>query len=65
MRDPKRIPVIMAELQRLWEMVPDMRLGQLIVAANGNRDPFAVEDKELLERIKTLVEYPYTGKQED
>lgn len=42
-----------------------MRLGQLIVAANGNRDPFAVEDKELLERIKTLVEYPYTGKQED
>jgi hypothetical protein len=29
-RDPNRIPRILAKLQKLWEAMPDQRLGQLI-----------------------------------
>lgn len=31
MRDPERIPKVMARLMALWLKNPDMRLGQLIV----------------------------------
>ncbi len=32
MRDPARIPVILARLQAAWERSPDLRLTQLVVA---------------------------------
>lgn len=52
MRDPKRIPKIMRELEKLWNEVPDWRLGQLICnIARSERieDPFFLEDDKLLE----------------
>lgn len=30
MRDPARIPRILAKLEKLWEQYPDQRLGQLL-----------------------------------
>jgi hypothetical protein len=31
MRNPKRIPKVLAKLQKAWELQPDWRLGQLLV----------------------------------
>lgn len=33
MRDPKRIPIILKQLEDLWMKHPDLRLGQLILNA--------------------------------
>jgi uncharacterized protein YihD (DUF1040 family) len=51
MRDPTRIPRILARLQAVWEKHPDMRLGQLIVNAAGV-DPFYIEDEKLAYMIE-------------
>lgn len=55
MRNPDRIPKILAEICQIWQRQPDMRLGQLIVAANKNRDPFYIEDEELVRAMKAVV----------
>ena len=62
-RDPKRIPVILEELRKLWEKVPDQRLGQLLgnyVFDDGNRDKrsflFYQDDPETLEALKATNE---------
>jgi len=47
MRDPERIPKVMAGLQELWEQLPDLRLGQLLTILCGNADTFHIEDDEL------------------
>ena len=56
MRDPKRIPEILKELEEFWKQVPDWRLGQVIsnfsYEMTGNNDPFYIEDKDLLELLK-------------
>ena len=56
MRDPKRIPEILKELEDFWKQVPDWRLGQVIsnfsYEMTGNNDPFYIEDKDLLELLK-------------
>lgn len=50
MRDPDRIPVILGQLEQLWERYPDLRLGQLIL--NAFRDDFyGVEDEDLIRRM--------------
>ena len=56
MRDPKRIPVILDELRRIWEAYPDLRLGQLILNF-GPRDPalYYIEDEELISFMKTKI----------
>ena len=33
MRDPDRIPEILAAIEREWKKTPDLRLGQLLIAA--------------------------------
>ncbi len=43
MRNPKRIPYVLRELEKIWEKYPDYRLGQLIFNIAG-RDPFFIED---------------------
>lgn len=50
MRDPKRIPLILARLQKVWETMPDMRLAQ--ITAMIGRDPFYIEDNELMKIIE-------------
>ena len=55
MRDPKRIPIILAEIEKLWRAVPDWRLGQLVsnLSREGNiEDPYFVQDDRLLEMTK-------------
>ena len=56
MRDPKRIPEMLKELEEFWKQVPDWRLGQVIsnfsYEITGNNDPFYIEDKDLLELLK-------------
>lgn len=52
MRDPKRIPSLLAQLQMIWSNNPDLRLGQLI--SNVIRDPalYYVEDQQLIDALK-------------
>lgn len=56
MRDPKRIPETLKELEEFWKQVPNWRLGQVISNFSyelmGNNDPFYMEDKDLLEILK-------------
>jgi hypothetical protein len=54
MRDPARIPVMMARLQTAWELTPDLRLGQLIGNA-WSSDPYFVEDDEFVSVIEDLA----------
>ena len=54
MRNPDRIPEIMALLQRGWQKVPDYRLGQLfenLKRYTGKYDLFFVEDEEMVQYI--------------
>ena len=55
-RDPARIEPTLAELRRIWERYPDMRLGQLVVngARRVDRDPFNVEDDLLLHGLRQV-----------
>ncbi len=71
MRDPDRIPEILAAIEREWKKTPDLRLGQLLIAAMrmkrvADRDEegkflFNVEDNRLLEILgeKTDEEVQY------
>ncbi len=56
MRNPKRIPEVLKELEKFWEQVPDWRLGQVIsnfsYELTGNNDPFYIEDTDLLKLLK-------------
>lgn len=75
MRDPERIPMILAALQRRWEAEPDMRLGQLLVvafqrSASVEHPPnplFGVEDGDLLAMLgaETDVEREYIAGERD
>jgi len=58
MRDPKRIPKFLKELEVYWEKVPDWRFGQLIsnVFGNCNKDPFFYEEDEMLELFKKFFD---------
>ena len=56
MRDPERIPKILARLERVWKVNPDLRLGQLI--SNTAKDEFTlfyIEDEELIEKMEGMV----------
>ena len=69
MRDQKRIQKFCNRLARAWEMVPDLRSGQLMVNALGEigRDPFFPEDDEMIKHIEAYVEThsPYHVPKED
>jgi uncharacterized protein YihD (DUF1040 family) len=48
MREPKRIPRIINKLEKIWETMPDLRLGQIMYILHTNAktgaDLFCVED---------------------
>lgn len=52
MRDPKRIPKILKEIEEVWKKYPDYRLGQLI--GNIIRDPafYYIEDEDFVKLLK-------------
>ena len=53
-RDPKRIDEILTELERVWTVHPDTRLGQLLInCVDGEADRlFYMEDEVLLEKLR-------------
>jgi hypothetical protein len=62
MRDPTRIPKVLATLEKIWRDDPDARLGQLVVAAtnlSGRQvvcpEVFYVEDDEMLRGLEELA----------
>lgn len=52
MRNPKRIPIILKDIEEIWNRCPDLRLGQLIL--NAVRDPslYYTEDEDLVMILK-------------
>jgi uncharacterized protein YihD (DUF1040 family) len=56
MRDKKRIPKILKEVQTIWEKNPDLRLGQLILNAISDPALYYVEDKDLIIQLKSCYE---------
>lgn len=63
MRNPNRIPIILAKIEEIWKANPDLRLGQLLTnAANhsgwkGNDDLFFYEDNDLFKGLEKFNEY--------
>jgi hypothetical protein len=49
-RDIDRIPVILGQLEQLWERYPDLRLGQLILNV-FREDFYHVEDEDFIRRM--------------
>lgn len=58
MRDKKRIPKILKELEQIWKNNPDLRLGQLIMIATRPKnicpEVFYIEDEIILKGIKSI-----------
>lgn len=61
-RDPNRIPVVLKAVEEFWMANPDLRLGQLLVAAisfSGREVPspevFYLEDEDVLRGILELA----------
>lgn len=56
MRNPKRIPLILRELEKVWKQNPDYRLTQLIIVIARTEEVcpklFNMEDKEFLSRLE-------------
>lgn len=55
MRDPDRIPVILARLEAVWERYPDLRLGQLLMNADAGY-LYAIEDEDLARRVEAVYD---------
>lgn len=56
MRDKNRIKPFLEELGKLWSRVPDWRFGQLIYNLTRGKSLFNIEEDELLDIIKDLIE---------
>lgn len=54
MRDPARIRPTLDAIAEIWARHPDIRLGQLLAHASGNRDIFQIEDDALLRGLAEL-----------
>ena len=63
MRDPNRIPEVLAALGEYWQKHPDLRLGQIVSNATYwgddsgafHLDPFYLEDDRLLAALKEAL----------
>ena len=53
MRDPNRIEEVLREVRRIWEIYPDMRLGQLLcnLADWAGCHVWDVEDESVIEEV--------------
>ncbi len=59
MRNPDRIPIILAQIKKFWEKNPDLRFTQLAQALVKDPEEFRgdfyyLEDEELFDNIKPL-----------
>jgi len=61
LRDSKRIPKIIAKLQELWELCPDLRFGQMAYYIAGWHEPkkptdlFNIEDDDFLAKLEKVL----------
>lgn len=57
MRDPTRIPRILALLAEYWQAHPDLRLGQIVTNATNEEAPgvFYFEDDEMEVELQHAV----------
>lgn len=57
MRDPNRIPAVLKELERVWQLYPDMRLGQLVsnIADWAEESVWDIEEDTLIAEIQRHV----------
>lgn len=51
MRNPKRIPNILKEIEKHWQKYPDLRLGQLLINVAGHI-LFYIEDEDLVKKLE-------------
>ena len=53
MRDVNRIPHILDDLKKIWELTPDICLGQLLLNAVSHDENtlFYIEDQDLIDRM--------------
>ena len=65
MRDPKRIPEVLAAIEKVWRKHPDLRLGQLIVIGARPKQPcpeiFHLEDEALITGVEAYGNKPEAG----
>jgi len=55
MRKITRIPVILEQIEQIWEKYPDLRLGQLIVNVISDSNPtslYYIEDEDLISKLQ-------------
>ena len=58
-RPVERIPRVLEAVSKVWTQKPDLRLGQLLLAASGTRDLFYMEDDTLIDALKDFAKnYP-------
>jgi hypothetical protein len=61
-RDPARIDGLMSAIGAAWRANPELRLGQLVVSAAGDTDPFYIADDKLLAGLNAIADGPgYLG----
>lgn len=70
MRNPKRIPLIMRRLEKLWLQYPYMRLGQLIGNVFHSADgvgirQYYIEDYAFIESLEEAYKIDETQRQND
>lgn len=55
-RDPNRIKELLPLLEKYWIQYPHLRLGQLLYSLiDKKQDVFYVEDTQLIETLKNLI----------
>ena len=55
MRDPKRIPETLKEIEIIWNKNPDLRLVQLLLnVMTPFNAPYYIEDDKLLKKLKDM-----------
>lgn len=64
MRNPERIIPLCERLAEAWEKLPDLRLGQLLVDSLGGKDPFYIEDEDLIRMLERFVRENTDSRQE-
>jgi len=52
MRNPKRIPKVLKEIEKIWKKKPYLRLMQLIVNVFGEENLYYLEEDELIRNLR-------------
>lgn len=57
MRDINRIPAFLQTIKECWELLPDLRFGQMMsnFLFQLPRDPFFYEDNEFIEKFEKYM----------